>query len=187
MTRGISANIRLGRDFFTRDTITVAKDLIGKTFAYGGKNAVIMETEAYRQDEAACHAFIGRTKRNLAMFGKAGTVYMFSLYGFSMLNFVTEEEGFGAGVLIRGGIVDGTYYDGPGKLTRALGIGLDLNFIDAVDSDVFRVYNTENTYEYQITKRIGITKATDLLWRFVVPKKALPNTSHSVLVDLVAN
>jgi len=100
--------MKLQRSFFKRDTIVVAKDLLGKVLVrkIGKKEirAIIVETEAYiGEEDQACHARFGRTKRNGVMYGKAGGAYVYLCYGIhELLNIVTEKEGFPAAVLVRG-------------------------------------------------------------------------------------
>ena len=99
---------RLGRQFFVRDTHIVAKQLLGKLLMrrWRGKILVgrINEVESYvGENDLACHASKGRTKRTKVMFGEAGYAYIYMIYGmYYCLNVVTEKEGFPAAVLIRG-------------------------------------------------------------------------------------
>src|SRR5439155_6368619 len=121
----------------------VARDLIGCTVAHGETAGVIVETESYHADDEACHAFGGLTARNEVLFGPPAHAYVYLSYGIhSLLNFVAEPQGEAAAVLIRAlEPVDGIEVmrarrgierwedlcSGPGKLTEALGIGLELN------------------------------------------------------------
>jgi DNA-3-methyladenine glycosylase len=119
----------LGRTFFERSVLEVAPDLLSKYLVreYRGKRMAfrITETEAYDGPlDLACHASKGRTARTNVLFGPAGVWYVYLIYGmYDMLNVVTGPRAYPAAVLIRG--VEG--YDGPGKLTRALGIDRKLN------------------------------------------------------------
>ncbi len=140
----------LGPDFFNRKTETVAKELLGKFLVrtiggkassakgYGGPReiaAMIMETEAYLgPHDLASHASKGRTQRTEVMFGHPGHFYVYLIYGiYEMLNIVTREHGYPAGVLIRGVIIEnGTHLNGPGKVTRYLHIDRTLNAKPAV-------------------------------------------------------
>lgn len=164
--------MRLNREFFSRSTLEVAKDLLGKELVYKGKRGRITEVEAYTMDEESCHAFGGVTPRSKVMYGPPGVSYVYFIYGmYHCLNFVTEEEGRGCAVLIRGvepieGLKGNT--DGPGKLCRAFGIDKKDNGIDICSSDDFYIEDKRMQFEYQQTKRIGIKKAADLPWRFVV-------------------
>jgi len=144
-------SIRLKRDFFDRDTPIVARDLLGKRLVRIENDVVlagvICEAEAYRGEaDQACHARSGRTKRTAVMYGLPGIAYVYFTYGMHwMLNFVTEEEGFPAAVLIRAifptkgleimaqrreGQPIKRWTDGPGKLCQALGIAGEINGTD---------------------------------------------------------
>lgn len=131
----------LGPAFFARDTRVVAQELIGKYLVRKIRGAevalMIVETEAYHgQTDLACHARSGRTARNAPMWGSPGHAYVYFTYGMHwMLNLVTGPKDFPSAVLIRGlqapksvvrqGVA--LTYNGPGKLTRALGIDKKLN------------------------------------------------------------
>ena len=146
----------LGASFFDRPPRPVAVDLIGCTLLHRGVGGRIVETEAYEQDEPACHAFGGPTTRNAPLFGPPGHTYVYLCYGIhSMFNFVTESDGVAAAVLIRAleptdGLEemrlrrrtngdDRTLCSGPGKLCEALGIGLDDSGLSAVEGSVRRL------------------------------------------------
>lgn len=97
---------KLEREFYLRNTIKIAKDLLGKYLIrkYKGKQLVgkIVETEAYLQNDNASHSFRGKTKRNEVMFFEGGHLYVYFTYGMHFCcNVVTEEEGKGCAVLIR--------------------------------------------------------------------------------------
>lgn len=126
------------RDFFRRDTAQVAQELLGSLLVreVDGHRFVarIVETEAYvGPHDLACHAAKGVTPRTEVMFGPPGVAYVFFIYGMHhLLNVVTEEPGHGAAVLFRGiepleGFGPDAKTDGPGKLTRTLGIDKELN------------------------------------------------------------
>lgn len=114
----------LGMRFFERDTLTVARELLGKYIVrrIRGKEIALMitEVEAYDGfDDKASHAHKGKTERNAVMFGVAGTWYVYLVYGmYEMLNVVTGARGYPAAVLIRG--TDRVM--GPGRLTKFLRI-----------------------------------------------------------------
>lgn len=104
----MSNNKQLNRNFFNQPTLSVARDLLGKRLVRvesDGDRTVglISETEAYiGTDDLGCHASAGRTARNSSMWGSAGHAYVYFIYGMHwMLNFVTEQEGFPAAVLLR--------------------------------------------------------------------------------------
>jgi len=137
----------LPRSFYNRPTLTVARELIGARLVriLDGKKLVglIVETEAYiSEKDLACHAKAGLTRRTAPMFGEPGHAYVYFTYGNHwMLNAVTEREGFPAAVLIRAiqpieGVDvmmrkrGGRDTFGPGKLTRAMGIGKAENTAD---------------------------------------------------------
>lgn len=169
-------NQRLPREFFLQSTLHVAQGLLGQKLVFNNQQAIITETEAYiGRDDAACHAAKGRTKRNQSMFKEGGHAYVYLIYGmYYCLNFVTEEEGFPAAVLIRGVELlpenknHHVMLNGPGKLTRFLGINKEQDGIDIITSDRFFVSSTGVSPVYKTTPRIGISKAKELLWRFVV-------------------
>ena len=126
----------LSRSYFNRQTLVVARSLIGKYLVrvidgriFAGK---IVEVEAYvGAGDKACHASKGRTQRTDVMFGPAGIAYVYLIYGmYHCLNVVTEREEFPAAVLIRAIELDGKLIDGPGRLCRAMQIDRSLNRVD---------------------------------------------------------
>jgi DNA-3-methyladenine glycosylase len=173
----------LNPGFYARSVHEVARDLVGCTLAVNGAAGVIVETEAYDATDPACHAYIGRTARNEVLFGPPGRAYVYLSYGIhSLLNAVAEPEGEAAAVLIRAleptegielmrerrGIDDVSQLcSGPGKLTQALGIGLDLNGAD-LDAPPFEVSPPDDGQRAEVvtSTRIGITKAAELPWRY---------------------
>jgi DNA-3-methyladenine glycosylase len=174
----------LGREFFDRSVHEVARELIGCTLLFEGCGGVIVEVESYERDDPACHAFVGRTARTETLFGPPGRAYVYLSYGIhSLLNFVAEPEGEAAAVLIRalqptagveemrarrGERPETDLCSGPGKLTEALGIGLGLNGAD-VTRRPFEVLAPQGEWEgvdVLTGPRVGITKATELPWRF---------------------
>ena len=170
--------------FFSRSVHDVARDLIGCTVLHGPTGGVIVETESYHAEDEACHAFGGRTERNGPLFGPPGRAYVYLSYGIhSLLNFVAEPEGSATAVLIRAlepssGVdlmrkrrsVDRLEHlcSGPGKLTQALGVGLELNGSPLVDGPIRVVGPAAESRRRAIVTgpRVGITKAADLPWRF---------------------
>ena len=170
--------------FFGRPVVDVARELVGCVVEHGPTSGVIVETEAYHETEAACHAHVGRTARTHVLFGPPGTAYVYRSYGIhALLNAVCEAEDVGAAVLIRAlEPLEGLdlmrerrglerredLCSGPGKLTQALGIELDLNGTDAIAGPL-RVGPRPPEWEevgIVIGTRIGITKAAELRWRF---------------------
>ncbi len=145
---------------------------------------MIVETEAYHDSEPACHAFVGLTPRTATLFGPPGRAYVYRSYGIhALLNAVCEPEGVGAAVLIRAleplhGIAAmrarrglepvRSLCSGPGKLTQALGIELHHNGGDLAAGPVVisgRPPSWEGV-EVAVDRRIGITRAVELPWRF---------------------
>lgn len=163
---------RLGFSFFCRHTAEVAQDLLGKMLVFGSYQGVITETEAYRgKDDEASHAFRGMTPRASIMFGRAGVSYVYFIYGkYYCLNIVTEAEGQPGAVLIRGIklINPSVSIVGPGKLCQVLGITTLQNGLDLVTHQDFYVGSGQENNVFQATPRIGIRKALDKHWRFVM-------------------
>jgi DNA-3-methyladenine glycosylase len=183
-------------DFYDRPVLDVARDLIGCTVLHEGVGGLIVETEAYHESEPACHAFVGLTPRTVPLFGKPGVAYVYRSYGIhALLNAVCEPEGVGAAVLIRalaptdgidlmrqrrerpgsssgsgdrGPLRERDLCSGPGRLTQALDIGLELNTTSLIDGPIQFLGREGGGEEPDIVKgpRIGITKAPDLPWRF---------------------
>lgn len=175
---------RLGVDFFDRSVHEVARDLVGCTLLFEGRGGVIVETESYEEADPACHAHVGRTARTAGLFGPPGRAYVYLSYGIhSLLNAVAEPEGSAAAVLIRAleptaridemrerrpGRPDSELCSGPGKLTGALGFGLDLNGAD-LTAEPFHLSPAEGAWaDVAIVAgpRVGITKAVEYPWRF---------------------
>ena len=169
--------------FFERSVHTVAEELIGCELRFGGVGGVIVETESYERDDPACHAYVGRTARTEVLFGPPAHAYVYLSYGIhSLLNFVAEPDGDAAAVLIRAlepvwgveamqrrrGLEDTrALCSGPGKLTEALGIGLEWNGAP-VTSEPFELRARPADREVEVTAgpRVGITKALERPWRF---------------------
>jgi DNA-3-methyladenine glycosylase len=172
------------RAFFERPVLEVARDLVGCTVRHGDTAGVIVEAEAYHDSEPACHAFVGLTPRTATLFEAPGRAYVYRSYGVhAMLNAVTEREGVGAAVLIRAleplAGLDAMrarrgrdrledLCSGPGRLTQALGIGLDLNGTDLLTGPIRLEPRARSWREHVLATapRVGITKAVELPWRF---------------------
>ena len=112
--------MKLTNEFFHGPCLEVARDLVGKVIVCGDKRLRITETEAYcGEEDTACHAHKGRTKRTEIMYRQAGTLYIYLCYGMHwLMNIVTGEENQPEAVLIRAC----AEAPGPGRLTKALGI-----------------------------------------------------------------
>jgi DNA-3-methyladenine glycosylase len=168
--------------FFDRPVLDVARGLVGCVVRHGDTAGRIVETEAYHHTEAACHAYVGLTARTSTLFGPPGTAYVYRSYGIhALLNAVCEGEDVGAAVLIRAlepldGIAlmharrrvarDVDLCNGPGKLTQALGIELDLNATSLVDGPIAIEPRAGAAPDLAVGTRIGITRAAELPWRF---------------------
>jgi DNA-3-methyladenine glycosylase len=175
---------RLEADFFDRSVHEVARDLIGSELLFDGAGGIVVETESYERDDPACHAYVGLTPRTATLFGPAGRAYVYLSYGIhSLLNAVAEPEGSAAAVLIRAleprygiermverrnGAGLRELCSGPGKLTEALGIGLEKNGA-SLSAPPFELRSRPREWqgvEVATGPRIGITKATEYPWRF---------------------
>ncbi|WP_234682925.1 DNA-3-methyladenine glycosylase [Bradyrhizobium monzae] len=173
----------LKRGFFDRSVGEVAPDLIGATMLVDGVGGIIVEVEAYHHTEPAAHSYNGPTPRNQIMFGPPGFAYVYRSYGIHWcVNFVCEEEGSAAAVLIRAlepthGLaamrrrrhaVDAhALCSGPGKLTEALGITIAHNTLP-LDRPPIALHARTQDVEVVAGIRIGITKAVELPWRYGV-------------------
>jgi DNA-3-methyladenine glycosylase len=169
-------------EFFDRPVLEVARDLVGCVVRHGDTAGRIVETEAYHHTEAACHAYVGLTARTSTLFGPPGTAYVYRSYGIhALLNAVCEGEDVGAAVLIRAlepldGLPlmherrrvtrDVDLCNGPGKLTQALGIELDLNATSLADGPIAIEPRAGAAPALAVGTRIGITRAVELPWRF---------------------
>lgn len=166
---------RLSVDFFIRDVLEVAPDLLGKVlvrkFNNGSvKRYTITEVEAYRgEQDLACHASKGRTSRTEIMYHKGGHIYVYLIYGmYWMLNFVTGEKENPQAVLIRG--IEG--FNGPGKLTKALEIDKTFYGDNLITSEKLWIEDAPAIDRYKTTSRIGIDYSGNIWknkpWRFVL-------------------
>jgi DNA-3-methyladenine glycosylase len=168
--------------FFARDPAMIAPELIGSMLEVNGCGGMIVETEAYRHDDPASHSYGGKNTRNESMFGPPGTAYVYRSYGVHWcLNFVCGAEHRGSAVLIRAlepavglasmrrrrGIDDiRQLCSGPGKLTKALGITGALDGLP-LDAPPFKLTLQKGPRPSVLTGcRIGLTRATDVPWRF---------------------
>ena len=176
----------LPRSFFARPATVVAPDLINKLFVVGRSVGRIVEVEAYTNDDPASHSFRGPSARNKVMFGPPGHLYVYFVYGSHFCaNVVTGVEGEGEAVLLRalapvsnldemrmrrpGVTRDIDLMNGPGKLSRALGIGRDNNGTDlCTPASRIRLADdgTPGPLFPDQSTRIGITVGVDRRWRF---------------------
>jgi len=162
--------VKLTYDFYNRHVVEVAKDLLGKKLVWGSFEGIITETEAYRGlDDVASHAALGMTSRSQIMFGPPGHVYVYLIYGmYHCLNIVTEKPGQPSAVLIRGLKLPDVHLNGPGKICRHLNIDRTHNNLSLVNHDSMYLMEGITNPIYQETARIGIKKAVDKLWRFII-------------------
>lgn len=183
-------------NFYTRPTLTVARGLLGARLVRildGVRVAgIIVETEAYvGESDLGCHAKAGRTPRTAVMYGRAGIAYVYFTYGMHwLLNAVTEAEGFPAAVLIRGilpveGVElmsarrNGGGFDGPAKVTQAMGIGRDENGLDLTETGQgLWIEPGEAIPDESVTigPRVGLNSVPEpwksIPWRFVADLKS---------------
>lgn len=183
----------LPRSFYDRDTLDVARALIGKVLVHetpdGLASGVIVETEAYvGESDPACHAAPGPTRRNAPLYGPPGIAYVYLNYGIHYLvNAVTESDGHPAAVLIRAlepkdgmalmrrrrstsrrsgdEIPAADLCRGPGNLTRALGIDLAQNQYDLTSSALRIEDHGSRRRPVVWTRRVGITVGVEHEWR----------------------
>jgi len=166
---------RLSIDFYIRDVLEVAPDLIGKNMIIRlADNTIgsfkVTDVEAYRGvEDKACHASKGRTPRTEVMFSEGGKLYVYMVYGmYWMLNVVTAEENNPQAVLIRG--VENL--SGPGRLTKSLGIDRSFNGEDLTISDRIWFEETGLYPVFRTGPRIGIDYSGEYWktrpWRFYV-------------------
>ena len=177
------------REFYDRSVHDVAHDLVGCVIRHGETAGRIVEVESYHQEEPACHAFAGLTERTRVLFGPPGRAYVYRSYGIhALLNAVAEDDGVGAAALIRAlEPIDGVELmrarrglerfeelcSGPGKLTQALGIWLDLNDTPLTGGGPIDILPRDGHEPEIVTGvRIGITRAMELPWRFVDATRA---------------
>jgi DNA-3-methyladenine glycosylase len=196
---------RLPRKFFARETLDVARDLIGKVLVHETRAGLaagrIVEVEAYiGEDDPACHAAPGPTRRNEPLYGPAGIAYVYLNYGIHFLtNVVTEADGFPAAVLFRAlepveGIalmerrrtgrargaaripVEGLCR-GPGNLSKALGITLKQNRLDMTADSPLRIEDWGlKAGKLAWGSRVGIRVGVDHPWRcYEVGSSAVSN------------
>ena len=166
---------------FDRDVSEVARALVGWTLLAGGVGGAIVETEAYAPDDPASHAFGGRTRRNATMFGPPGHLYVYRSYGIHWCaNVVCGGEGVGSAVLLRAlqpthgletmvarrGLADPLLLAaGPGRLTQALGIGIE-NDGDDLTEEPYELVPPPEPVAIVASTRIGITRAAERPWRY---------------------
>ena len=158
----------LPRKFYARDTIEVARDLLGKILVFGEKRGQITEVEAYLGvDDPASHAFGKLTQRKKIFLGPAGISYTFLIYGMHWcFNILAGPKGKMGCVLIQG--INDVF--GPGRVTKYFGIDGSHSGFDLTQGPIFVTKGT-GSFTIEATPRIGITKAIDRPLRFVLTEK----------------
>jgi DNA-3-methyladenine glycosylase len=172
---------KVRREFFRRDAVSLARDLIGATLLVDGVGGEIVEAEAYDRNDPASHAFVGPTPRNASMFGPAGHAYVYRSYGVHWcLNLVCGGQERGSAVLIRAlepthgiaimqkrrGIEDVRLLcSGPGRLCQALAITRDHDGLP-LHRPPFVISKEGKSPPLQVGPRIGLTRAVEVPWRF---------------------
>lgn len=187
---------KLNKNFYKRDLLTVAKELLGKILVKKDGNKIltgrVVEVEAYNgETDAAAHSFTGKTKGNEVMFKEGGLLYVYFTYGVHhCCNIVTGIEGKGTAVLIRAVepaegaetmiqnrfkrelLNDKEIFNltsGPGKVCSAFGIIKSHSGIDLTGDKIYLVKSKLKKHEQiGVSKRIGITRSVDLQWRFFI-------------------
>jgi DNA-3-methyladenine glycosylase len=165
---------------FDAPSPVVARTLIGAALTVGGVGGLIVETEAYADDDPASHAFNGPTARNAVMFGPPGRAYVYRSYGLHWCLNIVCGPAPGSAVLLRaleprwgleamrerrGGLADRLLCAGPGRLCQALDITIAQNGLP-MDQPPFELSWPEEPAEIVEGPRIGLTKAVETPWRF---------------------
>ncbi len=162
----------LKEDFFHRDCLEAAPELVGKLIIRSASEGEIClritETEAYRgEEDTACHASKGRTPRTDILYREPGLIYVYLCYGCHwLMNIITGEKEQPQGILIRAC----KNFPGPGRLTKALRIDKSFNGQSVCDNPRICIADDGYRPEIERLKRVGINYATpeyrDILWRF---------------------
>ena len=134
---------------------------------------MIVETEAFSQEEESCHGYCKMTESNKSLFGKPGTFYVYKSYGIHhCLNIVTDKENFASGVLIRAVFIskiNERLASGPGLVTKTFGVDISFNSIEVLNNESLWITQRDsNIQEKNLvqTTRIGISKAKNIKWRW---------------------
>ena len=161
--------VRLKKGFFHREVDVTARDLVGKILVHRLPDGTLLkeriaETEAYGgEEELACHASKGRTKRTEILYGESGVIYVYLCYGMHwMMNVVTGEKDHPQGVLIRAG----KEHYGPAKLTKYLQIDGSFNGQDICSSPDIWIEDDGYRPEIRTAPRVGIDYAGEY-WKNV--------------------
>lgn len=159
----------MNKSFYTRDSLIVARDLLGKKITFKGREALIVETEAYTINDPGSHAYKRKTRRNSVMYEEGGRLYVYLCYGvYNLMNVVTDKEGVPSAVLIRA--VEPLNFkartNGPGLTTKALGITQEHNGL--IIGDEFRIKTGVSPEEVVRTTRVGLSSGRELPYRFYI-------------------
>ena len=151
--------------------------LIRNSFDKGLIKGIIVETEAYSQEEEACHGYNKKTPSNAVLFGVPGRFYIYKSYGIHhCLNVVTDKDNFASGVLIRAVSVSNEnerIASGPGLVTKVFEVDNKLNSLNILDNKLLWL-NKRDMYltkkDLIQTTRIGISKAKNIKWRWYLKR-----------------
>jgi DNA-3-methyladenine glycosylase len=168
-------NNRLSKEFFQRDVLQVAPDLLGKILVRKFSNGTIerfaiTEVEAYSGNgDRACHASRGKTPRTEVMFREGGLVYVYLVYGIHwLLNIVTGKKDDASAVLIRG--IEGV--PGPGRVGKKLQLDKSFYGEDLAESTRIWIEDAGNKVQYNTAPRVGVDYAgnhwASKPWRFIL-------------------
>lgn len=194
----------LVREFFARPAPTVAPELVGKLLVRADDCLVarIVETEAYTQEDPACHGHRGPTTRNAPLFGPPGHAYVYFTYGMHWCcNTATGSVGRGEGVLLRaaeplegldrmrarrGRVSDRDLLRGPARLAQAYGLDGSWSGTDLCAGGPLYLADDGTTLPVAAGPRVGVATAADIAWRFVAdgslwasPYKRHPRATES--------
>ena len=171
-------NKRIDPEFFHRDVLEAAPDLVGKILVHRLPDGTelrerIAETEAYRgEEDKGCHAAKGRTKRTELLYGESGVIYVYLCYGMHwLMNVITGEKDQPQGLLLRAG----KRFDGPAKKKKNMKIDGSFNGIDLRSCEEIWFEDDGCRPEIKTAPRVGIDYAGDywknIEWRFIADRK----------------
>ena len=170
------------KKFFCRHSKLVAPDLIGcylirNRIDKGLIKGMIVETEAYSQEEEACHGYNKKTPSNKVLFGEPGRFYIYRSYGIHhCLNIVTDKDNFASGVLIRAVFISNKNErsaSGPGLVTKTFEVDNKFNSLEILNNKCLWISKGKLSLEKKDliqTTRIGISKAKNIKWRWYLKR-----------------
>ncbi len=187
------------KDFFSRPSQKVAPDLIGCSLVKRMPNGdflsgVIVETEAYSQEEPGCHGFRKKTKKNETLFGPSGNLYVYLTYGiYHCVNIVTDKSDWASGVLLRAIAIPGEeerIASGPGLLARRFDLNINHDNLSlSIENGIWvtkKLNSIQKMYKIIQTTRIGLSEGKDIAWRWYlqasrsISKRAIGDTKPSI-------